>query len=77
MAKLTPADVVDLRDQGHLVVDLGNGQVNVNGSVFRVIGGQRVVNESSPSVVDAGEAVHMDIGDFSIVSESKKIHGDL
>ena len=77
--KLTPTDIQTLRDQGHQVVDQGDGTVNVVGTgIFRLIGGRREVahdNIGSGSVVVESESVHSGMADFSVVSESSRVHG--
>ena len=76
MSKLTVADLQQLKDEGHTVVELPGGLADVGGNRFKVIGGRRQVDAGNVSVVAAGEAVHEGIGDFSITSESRRVHTD-
>ncbi len=77
LSRLTPADLAELTDRGHTVREVGDGTVDVDGNLFKLVGGRRAVDPGSVSVVDAGEVAHADGGDFSIISESVKVNGPI
>lgn len=76
VSKLTVQDLDQLRSEGHTVVELPGGQVEIGGNRFKVLGQRRQIDPGSVSLTDASEAVHSDIGDFSITTESNRVHGD-
>lgn len=61
LAKLTPADVAKLKEQGHSVIEFPDGRVEVAGSMFRLTSHRRAVDPGSVSVIEADPLFGKDV----------------
>ncbi len=85
MSKLTVQDLDQLRQEGHVIVELPGNLADVDGNRFRIIG-QRALPVDNASVVAESDQVHfpaggnvgaVDVGNgVSLVAESQQVHGD-